>query len=347
MKSFLPAFIDKYTIHPGTAWYLSQCAEARGMQELWRKVRPEVLRKLTESAIIQSTESSNRIEGIEVAKNRLLPLVLGKTKPRDRSEEEIIGYRKALSWIHKEHSKIEIDKNTIQKLHKTAQGGLISDAGKWKSKDNDIIEILPNGERKIRFHCLSAKETPKAITQLCLGYEEVVQNNRLPDLTSVSNFIFDFLCIHPFRDGNGRVSRLLTLLLLYKHGYEVGKFIGLERIIEETKEEYYRALSLSSENWHKSNHDLMHWTNYFLGVIKNAYQELKERVESKSSGDTSSSIIRDTALEFNSTFSVADICNIHPNLNRELVKKVLFSLKAEGIITLIGKGRGARWKKNT
>ncbi len=314
------------------------------MQELWKKARPDTLRRLTESAIVQSAESSNRIEGVEVSKDRLRPLVLGRAKPRDRSEEEIIGYRKALSWIHRDYASIDINFETIKKLHKLAQDGMISDAGKWKTKDNDIIEILANGERRIRFHCLSAKETPKAIEQLCLGYHDVVQNNILPDLIAISHFVLDFLCIHPFRDGNGRVSRLLTLLLLYKQSYEVGRFISLERIIETSKVDYYHALAQSSQDWHHAGHSLMSWDNYFLGVIKSGYQELKDRVDLTATGDTFSSLIQETALSFDGLFSVADICKLHPDLNRELVKKVLFFLKAEGKIVLQGKGRGAKWR---
>lgn len=183
MSLFSQKFINTILFHPSTTWFLSQCTEARGMQEMWRKVRPEILKKLKESALVQSTESSNRIEGIEVEKERLLPLVFGKVKPRDRSEEEIQGYRKALAYIHQNHSSIEISPKSLLKLHEMAQGGMVSDAGKWKSKDNDIVEILPNGERILRFRPASAADTPKLISQLCMGYTEVVRNNQLPDLS--------------------------------------------------------------------------------------------------------------------------------------------------------------------
>lgn len=330
--------------HPSTTWFLSQCGEARGMQEMWKKVRPEVLKKLKESAIIQSTESSNRIEGVEVEPNRLIPLVLGKTKPKDRSEEEIAGYRKALSYIHKNYSKIEITPKMIKLLHEMAQGGLVGDAGKWKTKDNEIIEITPRGERVVRFKPVSASETPKAMEQLCLAYHDVTNNSQLPELISVANFVLDFLCIHPFRDGNGRVSRLLTLLLLYQHGYEVGRYISLEKIVENTKEDYYRVLAESSANWNSNKHNLMPWWNYFLGIIKTAYQDLKERVELSKTGDNQSSLIRQTILSFDVPFSISDIQNIHPGINRELIKKVLMRLNKENIIKMSGAGRAAKWK---
>jgi Fic family protein len=343
MNSFSSDFLRVYSISPTTAWFLSQCTEARGMQELWHRVRPETIKKLTEFAVIQSTESSNRIEGVEVEKSRLIPLVRGTVRARDRSEEEIVGYRKALNWIHRNYRTIDVSPSTVQQVHRLAQGGLISDAGKWKAADSDIIEILPNGERRIRFRCVSARETPFAIEQLCLGYEQVTRNTTLPDLMAIAFFVFDYLCVHPFRDGNGRVSRLLTLLLLYKHRYEVGRFVSLERIIESTKDDYYDVLARSSEGWHEAKHDLAAWVNYFLGVIKAGYQELKEKVE-VSSGETLSAGIREVILGFPGIFSVADICKLNPTCNRELVKKVIARLKEENRIAMLGKGRGAKWQ---
>jgi Fic family protein len=168
--------------------------------------------------------------------------------------------------------------------------------------------------------------------------------SKLPELIAVAGFVFDFLCIHPFRDGNGRVSRLLTLLLIYQQGYEVGRFISLERITEQTKEDYYRVLSESSKGWHNQKHDLMPWWNYFLGVIKAGYQELREKVDLSTQGDSMSSLIRQSALAHAQSFTVSDICKEHPTLNRELVKKVLFKMKKERIIKLSGSGRAARWR---
>lgn len=197
---------------------------------------------------------------------------------------------------------------------------MISDAGRSKSRNNEIIEISPQGDRKIRFNPISAADTALAIEQLCLGYKEVTQNSKLPVLISVTNFIFDFLCIHPFRDGNGRVSRLLTLLLLYQNRYESGKYISLEKLIENSKNDYYRVLGESSKGWHTQNHNLLPWWNYFLSILKSAYQELKKRVELSSEGDYKSVILRQTILSFPTAFSVADIQNLHPNLGRELIK---------------------------
>ena len=344
MKSFLKNKIESISFSPITAWFLSQCTEARGMQEMWKTMRPEILANLRESAIIQSTESSNRIEGVEVDRARLSPLVLGMTKPVDRSEEEIVGYRRALDYIHRNYQKVEITATLIRKLHELAQGGMIGDAGRWKERNNEIIEFQPGGERIVRFSPVSPHDVPHFMEQLCLGYRDVVNNNVLPDLIAIANFVFDFLCIHPFRDGNGRVSRLLTLLLLYRQGYEVGRYISLERIIEETKQTYYEVLKKSSEGWFDAEHDLMPRWQYFLSTVKSSYQELKTRVESSPTGDTMSSLVRQTLESFTSTFSITDLCRIHPNIDRDLIKKVINSAKNDGVIEPLGKGRNARWQ---
>jgi len=291
---------------------------------------------------VHSAESSNRIEGVEVSRDRLIPLVLGGAKPKDRSEEEIVGYRNALKWIHSSHQKITITPSTIKKLHKLAQGGLISDAGKWKTRDNEIVEFSQGGDRRVRFKCVPALQTPEAMEKLCRSYVDLQETQTLPELLTVSNLVFDFLCIHPFRDGNGRVSRLLTLLCLYQQGYEVGRFIGLERIIEDTKEDYYRTLAESSLNWHTSKHDLFPWWSYFLGHLRTGYQGLKDRVDLKS-GDSKTDLIRGLVREMNHPFSVSDIVKLQPDLDREIVKKALAQMKRENIIRLTGKGRGAKW----
>lgn len=343
--SFNLKYIESLRLHPSIGWALAQIGEARGLQEVWRRTKPELISSLRDSALVQSAESSNRIEGVEVDKPRLVPLVLGSAKPKDRPEEEIVGYRNALKWIHSSYKNITLNPATIQKLHKLSQGGLISDAGKWKSKDNEIIEFSQYGDRKVRFKCLSAKETPRAIADLCDSYNIVIEKQTLPDLVAISNLILDFLCIHPFRDGNGRVSRLLTLLCLYQQGYEVGRYISLERIIENTKEDYYRVLAESSVDWHSSNHDLFPWMAYFLGHLRVGYQELKERVDIQSS-DSKTGLIRAIISEMTEPFSVADIVKLQPALDREIIKKTLAQLKKGKKIKLIGKGRGAKWKIN-
>ena len=263
----------------GTGWLLGECMEARGKQDLWIRQKPEVLAVLREQAMIQSAESSNRIEGVTVAANRLRPLVIGRARPRDRSEEELAGYRAALDWIFSRTNRVAITPDVIRRLHALAQGGSSGDAGEWKKRDNEIIEILPSGERGLRFVPVSAKKTPATVEMLCRRYRLASDEERVPPLLIVATFIFDLLCIHPFRDGNGRVSRLSTSLLLQSQGFQVARYISLERLIEESKEEYYRVLKLCSQRWHEGKNEIIPWWNYFLSVLRNAWRRMTVRSE--------------------------------------------------------------------
>jgi Fic family protein len=223
---------------------------------MWMRQRPEVLEALREQAIIQSSESSNRIEGVTVAATRLRPVVLGKTRPLDRPEEEVWGYRKALDWIFSRKRRIPLSSEVIRKLHALAQGGASGDAGQYKLRDNEIIEILPSGERRPRSVPTTAKETPGAIEALCEAYLRARTIERLPVLPLIATCVFDLLCIHPFRDGNGRVSRLLTTFLLLQEGFHVCRYISLERLVEDRKEEYHGALAECSAGWHEGHNGI-------------------------------------------------------------------------------------------
>src|ERR1019366_6642608 len=214
-------------------------------------------------ALVQSVKSSNRIEGVTVAAARLRPLVLGRARPKDRSEQEIDGYRSALNLIHTKAEHLPIPPDLMRRLHKLCQEGG-GDAGQFKRVDNEVIELRPGAAPVIRFKCVSAKATPAAVDELCLVYRHAIDQDHIPPLVAIGAFIIDFLCIHPFRDGNGRVSRLLTLLALYQHGYEVGRYISLERLIEESKEDYYEVLNRSSQHWHEGRHELTPWMNLLL-----------------------------------------------------------------------------------
>lgn len=328
-----------------TGWLLASCMEVRGKQELWTRQKPEALKALRDQAIVQSVESSNRIEGVTVDSRRLRPLVLGSARPQDRPEEEIAGYKEALDWIFTSRTPIELSPQTILRLHLLAQGGMSGDAGKWKSKDNEIIEISPNGERVIRFVPTSARDTPGAIENLCDEYLEAVESKSLPDLLLIGSFVLDFLCIHPFRDGNGRVSRLLTTLLLERNGFVVARFISLERLIEKNRESYYQSLYASSQGWHDSNHDIVPWWNFFLFIIKRAYREFADAVESREAGPGKTQLVREVIIEMEGDFSLSEIRARLPSVSEQLIKKVLQQLKAEGRLRLTGHGRSARWKK--
>jgi Fic family protein len=345
MKSFDPKRLAELTIPVGVSGQLGSVMEFKGRQELYEKQSPKILRTLRELAIVESAESSNRIEGVTVEPDRLRPLVLGRARPRDRSEEEIVGYRNALNWIHTDPTAISVTPETIQRLHAIAQAGA-GDAGQWKAQDNEIIEVLPDGRRIVRFRPVSAQETPAAIEQLCLGYRHATDQNLLPPLLAVANFAFDFLCVHPFRDGNGRVSRLLTLLLLYHHGFRIGRYVSLERLIEDSKESYYDALKHSSDRWHEGRHDLVPWWSYFLGILRSAYREFEERVGAvRAPRGAKTETVRRAILAFPGEFAISDVERACPGVSREMIRLVLRALQKEKRIVCLGRGRSARWRR--
>jgi len=344
MLTLEPRRLADMAIPIGTGWLLGACMEARGKQDLWIRQKPEVLEVLRELSIIQSAESSNRIEGVTVAANRLRPLVIGRARPRDRSEEELAGYRTALEWVFSRNNRVAVTPDVIRRLHSLAQGGSSQDAGEWKKRDNEVIEILPNGERSIRFVPVSAKETPATIEMLCRRYRAVTDEERIPPLLIVATFTFDLLCIHPFRDGNGRVSRLATSLLLQSHGFQVSRYISLERLIEESKEEYYRTLKQCSQGWHEGKNEIIPWWNYFLSTLRRAYKEFERQIESLEARPAKSDLVRRTVLAQVEPFTLADMAVQLPSASPQLIKKVLAEMKDAGQVRLAGRGRGARWE---
>ena len=318
--------------------------EARGKQDLWIRQKPEVLEVLREQAIIQSVESSNRIEGITVAANRLRPLLMQRARPRDRSEQELAGYRAALDWIFSRKRRVPITPDVILRLHALAQGGSSGDAGQWKKRDNEIVEILPTGERSLRFLRVSAGKTPAMIDFLCRRYRDAAEEERIPPLLTAATFVFDFLCIHPFRDGNGRVSRLATSLLLESQGFQVARYVSLERRIEESKEEYYRVLKFCSQGWHEGRNEIIPWWDYFLSVLRSAYQEFERQVGSVEARPAKTDLVRRTIAVQTEPFTLADMTAQLPAASPQLIKKVLAEMKHAGQVRLIGRGRGARWE---
>jgi len=344
LLSLDPKKLAKTSIPVSTGWLLGSCMEARGKQDLWIRQKPEVLEVLREQAIIQSVESSNRIEGVTIPADRLRPVVLGKARPRDRSEEELAGYRRALDWIFSRKRRVSVIPDVIKRLHAMAQGGRSGDAGEWKKRNNEIIEILPNGERKVRFVPTSAKATPKTMEMLCRNYRDVSEDELVPPLLVVATFVFDLLCIHPFRDGNGRVSRLATTLLLQIHGFQVARYISLERLIEESKDEYYDVLAECSQGWHDGKNEIVPWWNYFLSVLRRAYKEFERQVESTEARPAKSDLVRQTILTQVEQFTLGDLAAQLPAASPQLIKKVLAELKKQGKIRLVGRGRGARWE---
>jgi len=345
MMTFRGDRLRNFALPTATVWLMTDIAESKGRQDLFTKQSPQVLRALREVALVQSVESSNRIEGVTVEPSRLRPLVLGNARPRDRSEQEIQGYRRALNLIHTASSNLPVTPEVIQRLHRTIQesGG---DAGQWKQVDNEIIELRANAPPAVRFRPLSAAATPGAVEEMCLAYRHSIDQDRIPPLLGVACLVFDFLCIHPFRDGNGRVSRLLTLLALYQHGYEVGRYISLDRLVEESREDYYQVLQQSSMGWHEGRHELVPWLNYFLSILRRAYREFEERAGHVKTPRGAKTALVEAAIEaFPGVFSLADLERACPGVSRDMVRRVLRDLQKVKKIVCLGRGPGATWRK--
>ncbi|MFZ5626647.1 MAG: Fic family protein [Bacillota bacterium] len=318
----------------------------KGRQNLYKQQSPQILDALRQVAMVQSTEASNSIEGIRIKTGRLRQLMEEKTLPRNRSEGEIAGYRDVLATIHVSYQDIQIVPGVIQQLHRDLYKFSSIPGGRWKATDNSIVENRPDGSKLIRFQPVSAFMTPLAVGELCHAFNLEIAKAEIEPLVLTASFILDFLCIHPFSDGNGRLSRLLTLLLLYKFGFEVGGFISLEKLIEKSKESYYDTLLASSQGWHEGQHDLLPWLEYFLGIILAAYRELEERVGNISSYKGSKGErIKEAINHFNAEFTISDIERVCPDISRPTIYRVLKELKDQGLITPVEIGRNARWRK--
>ncbi len=346
MHSFKPAFIEHLSFDTDQVAALHALGEALGRQELFVHQQPERLESLRQVAVVESSESSNRLEGITAPRHRIEALVLKHTAPRDRSEQEIAGYRDALSLIHESHAHMPFSVNVLLQLHGMLHRYHHADGGRFKMTDNQIVERRPDGTVRVRFQPTTAVETPQAMDSLVEGYRLASQPPALQPLVAVPLAILDFLCVHPFSDGNGRVARLATLLLLYHHGYSVGRYISLERIFEESKESYYENLERSSQGWHQGEHNPHPWLNYFWGALQRAYSEFEERVGEVSGGRGSKSeLVRDTVLRRLEPFAISEIERNCPGVSRELIRLVLRQMRDEGLLVLEGRGRGAKWKK--
>lgn len=342
----LALFSDRGASIPGaTAWLLSELGEARGKQELFTRQSPERLRVLREHAIVESAVSSNRIEGVEIDPARVRPVVLGQSRLRDRNEEEIRGYRLALKLIHEDADLLPVDEETIRRLHVLARGE-IWDAGQYKSKDADIIERYPDGRSRVRFQTVPASQTPRAMKELVEHWQASIDERWTPPLVALAAFNLDFLCIHPFRDGNGRASRLLLVLQCYHLGFEVARYISLERLIEENKERYYETLEESSQGWHESRHDPWPYVNFLLSIMKEAYRELERRVGQVASprGAKSDRVVAAIA-RMEGRFHVRDVQNACPGVSLDTIRRVLARLRDEGSVECLGRGTKASWRK--
>ena len=325
---------------------LTLISEYKGEQRLFIEAHKDELKELVEIAKIQSTEASNRIEGIFTADDRLKNLVQEKTTPRNRDESEIAGYRDVLNIIHENYDYIPINANYFLQLHRDLYKFVGNvDGGVFKTGDNIIQEEDDKGNKKIRFRPVPAWETAESIDALCEAYRDA--KGDVDPLILNAMFILDFLCIHPFNDGNGRMSRLLTLLLLYQSDYIVGKYISIEKIIEESKEMYYEVLQDSSLNWHENENDYKPFVNYMLGVIVNAYKEFESRVELVTNPNLSKSDrIREIIKNHIGTITKSELLEMNPDISDTTVQRTLAELLKNNEIKKIGGGRYTKYTWN-
>lgn len=311
-----------------------------GKQEMYLKQRPEELEKLVEIAKVQSTEASNAIEGIVTTSARIRQLVEEKTAPRNRDEQEIAGYRDALNIIHENFDAIPITRNYILQLHKVLYSHMNNPmAGQTKSVQNYISATYPNGHTETLFTPLAPFETPEALERICDEYNRVIGNMEAEPLIVIPIFIHDFLCIHPFNDGNGRMSRLLTTLLLYRNGFYVGKYISLEAKIAKNKDLYYAALRQAQEGWHEGTEDAVPFIKYLLGIILSAYRDFEERFSLVEQKKPALETVRQATLNKIGRFSKQDIRELCPALSVSSIEGALRKLVASGELKREGNGK--------
>lgn len=334
-------------IPTATAWYLADLGEAKGKQSLFTQQSPQKLKALREHALIESAVSSNRIEGVEVEPSRIGTVVFGKALLRDRDEEEVRGYRRALELIHSRGAKLPVTEETIRQLHSLSRGGL-GDAGEYKRSENDIIEVFPSGRREIRFWTVRAADTAAAMRESIENWNAILHTRSVPPLIALGAFNLDFLCIHPFRDGNGRTSRLLFLLQCYHLGLEVGRYISLERLIEQHKERYYETLKLSSEGWSEDRHDPWHSINFSLYTLVDAYRAFESRYgESTAQKGEKTKWVLNAIRNIASPFRIADLRQACPGVSVDWIRQVLKDLRVAGQVECLGRGQNAKWQRMT
>ncbi len=347
MYSLNPKYIQDLTFDSQSVSFLKTIGEFKGKQELFFTQTPEILNTLKQVAIVESIESSNRLEGITAPHKRIEGIVLESTQPRNRPEEEIAGYRDALNLIHESAKNMPFSENIILQIHSIIYRYMPENGGFWKNRDNKIVEQNPDGTiKRIRFRPTPAAVTPIAIKKMTEYYDIAIQHDGRESLLIIPLAIFDFLCIHPFADGNGRVARLLTLILLYHFGYEVGRFISLERIFEESRETYYDALEKSSKGWHEGRHNIMPWLRYFWGTIIRAYKEFEDRVGNiRTKKGSKTEQIKNAVQRKIDPFAISDIERECAGISRDMIRRVIRELRDKGLIVNTGKGRNAKWKK--
>jgi Fic family protein len=346
MRSFVLDIIERQPIPQSLLQTIRLLGEYKGKQTLYQNQSPQVLETLRQIAIVQSTESSNRIEGIATAPQRLQLLMADKVSPQSRSEQEILGYREVLNTIHANYDGMTFTPSLVLQLHRDLTQFLPIQGGGWKGSDNDIRETRADGTVVVRFRPVPAYLAPQVMQDLHEQFNRHWQKEAIEPLLLIATYGLDFLCVHPFLDGNGRMSRLLSLLLLYQAGYEVGRYISLEAIIERTKESYYETLQRCSQGWHEGEHELLPWWEYFLGVVLSAYRELEQRIGVVTTQKgAKQEMVADAIARLPQQFQIADVQKACPMVSRPTINRVLAHLKQDGRVRCIKSGRDALWEK--
>ena len=309
---------------------LRKLGQYQGQQALLQHQRPQLIRTLKEIAIIQSSESSNRIEGIKVDPKRLQQIVEKTVQPKNRSEGQVMGYRDVLSQVHNRYKTIEITPETILEMHRDMLKYTDLEGGRWKHKDNIIEERLHDGRWVTRFQPTSAVDTPFYMNELCSRFKRLWLERSIDPFIIVFAFVFDFLCIHPFMDGNGRISRLLTVLLLHKIGIDITRYISYERLVETTKESYYEILQTCSQNWQQGTHRLYPWLEYNIGLLLAGYKELDQRIEIiDSEKGAKTSWVIEMIESLPSEFGIGELVHLCPGVSRPMIRHILERLRNE------------------
>lgn len=348
MSSFVPSVLDRLRLSHDIVAAIRAIGEGKGRQDLYKERAPEVLENLRQVAIIESAESSNRLEGITLPRTAIELLVRRNAEPEagNRPEGEIAGYRNVLQLIHERHEHMELAPNLVLQLHrdlfKFAGAG---SAGQWKATDNLITERRPDGSTFVRFTPTPAWRTAEAMAALHRDFA-AAGDSEIDPLILTALYVLDFLCIHPFSDGNGRMARLLTVLLLYREDYEVARYISLERLIEQTKESYYDMLYRASQGWHENAHDPMPWVGYFLSVVRAAYDEFaRDLGELRDGRGMKTQLVLQAIGQMIGDFSASELHQRCPSVGVDMLRHVLRSERDAGRLQVVGRGRGARWRK--
>lgn len=344
MRTFNYSLIREQKWDSEILGYIAAIYKEAGKQELYLKQRPDELERLVEIAKVQSTEASNAIEGIVTTNTRIKQLVEEKTTPRNRDEQEIAGYRDVLNLIHENFDVIPINPNYILQLHKVLYSHMNNPiAGRTKNVQNYISATYPDGHSEVLFTPMAPYETPTALEQICREYNRVIGNLELEPLIAIPVFIHDFLCIHPFNDGNGRMSRLLTTLMLYQNGFYVGKYISLEAKIAKNKDLYYAALAQAQTGWHEGSEDVIPFVKYFLGTVLAVYRDFEERFTLVETKLPAVEVVRKATQNKIGRFTKQDIRELCPSLSLSSIEGSLRKLVESGELAREGKGKATKY----